>query len=340
MATRMTAKDRVRCAMAHKEPDRAPVAYNGAGPGLAERIHDHYGVPDEPALWLKLGVDFWALSLGTDYVTRPDADAPGPTSHEHEHPLADVTSVQEVDRYFEAGRVELDHDRFFADHRDAHTDKFRFIGGGSLFEQAWHLRGFAALLEDLVLNPAIGEAILDHLLDGHRRRLEGVLARFNCQPGPHQIDMVSFSDDMGTQEDLIFSVAMFRQYFAPRWRVLTDLVHRAGAVTAIHSCGSVYSMIPELVDVGIDVLNPVQISARHMEPQRLKREFGRDLVFWGGIDTQTILQAYDPAGVRRKVREMIDTLGADGGYFCAPTHVVTEDTPAENVVAFFEEALS
>ena len=114
----MTAKDRVRCAMAHRSPVRAPVAYNGAGPGLAERIHAHYGVPDEPALWLKLGIDFWALSLGTDYVTRPDA--PRPPSHEHEHPLADVASVQEVDRYFEDIRVELDHDRFFADHRDGY----------------------------------------------------------------------------------------------------------------------------------------------------------------------------------------------------------------------------
>ena len=116
-------------------------------------------------------------------------------------------------------------------------------------------------------------------------------------------------------------------------------VKKFGKPILFHSCGSVSSLIPDLLDVGIDALNPVQVAAANMDTRRLKQEFGRDLTFWGAIDTQHVLPLGTPAEVREEVRHQIDDLGDGGGYVLCPVHNVQPEVPPENLVAMFEAAL-
>lgn len=343
----MTGKQRVSTALRHIQPDRAPVVYNGAKPDLAEEVHRFYGVEDEPNLWLKLGLDFWYIRYDQKHdpnavqTPKPPQKEPAEkvaTSQKH-YPLEHVQSAAEVDAFFSHGAGNYDYDGLYEDCKDEHKDKFRFCNGGGMFEGAWHIRGFPQLLEDFYINPKIAEAIFENRCVANLERIENTLSRFNTADDDSKIDMVFFGDDMGTQEDLIFSVDMFRKFLKPRWKRMTELAHSYGAVAAIHSCGSVYHMIPELIEAGIDILNVVQISARNMEPEKLKREFGSDITFWGAIDVQTVLPKGAPQDVKKNVRRIIDIMGEDGGYICSPTHVVQEDVSLENLVAFFEEAL-
>ena len=313
-------------------PDRCPVAYNGAEAELAQRIHAHYGVAAEYDLWLKLGIDFWYVPHG-EYRVQTAAPAV-------ETPLAPAGSVAEIEGFFQAREEALDVERMFAEQGNAHTDRFRFVSGGGLFDPAWHLRGFQQLLEDFYVEPVLAEALLNSLFEKAMRQTSSILGRFNGAPGERGIDMVFFADDLGTQQDLIFSPEIFRRFLKPRYARLFVLTRAHGAAPALHSCGSVYGLIPDLVDAGLQILNPVQTSARQMDPVRLKREFGRHLTFWGGVDTQTVFAHGTPDDVRRGVRELKRTLGENGGYICAPTHTITRDAPLENVLAFFEEAFA
>ncbi len=326
----MNGKKRVELALSHRTPDRIPVAYNGAEPELAAKIHAFYGVPDELSLWLKLGVDFWPIDYGKYALNEAMKD--------RSNALAKVSTVAEIDSFFDRHQPEYDYLSMVEAEKDLHTEKFRFVGGGSIFAAGWAMRGFERLLEDFYINPELVDAVFEGLLEEHLKLLENILPRFNAQGGDRKIDMLFLGDDLGTQEDLIFSPDLYRRFVKPRLAKLAALAHAHGAVVAFHSCGSVYKMIPDLIETGIDVLNPIQTSARGMDPQTLKREFGADLTFWGGADTQTVFSRGNPASVRRHVRELKHILGENGGYICAPTHVITKDMPMENVIAFFDEA--
>jgi len=330
----ISGKERVKNALAHKTTARPPVAYNGAEPQLAAKIHSHYGVPDELSMWLKMGLDFWPIE-----PSKPPAPVKSRQEQwaaEKEHPLQHAQSIREIEAYFReaASPPEIDYTSFVSEKKNEHADKFRFISGGSLFEAAWHVRGFSTLLEDFYLNPELADTLIEHFLQGSLSRTESLLQAFQGT-----MDMVFLGDDLGAQRGLIFSVDIFRKFFKPRLRKMIELAHRHKAVVVMHSCGSVAELIPEFIDVGLDILNPVQISADGMDPSRLKGEFGQDITFWGGVDIQTVLREQTPKQIRKTVRFLIETLGTDGGYICAPTHVVLDDTPLENLIAFFEEAL-
>jgi hypothetical protein len=143
--------------------------------------------------------------------------------------------------------------------------------------------------------------------------------------------------DFGTQRGPFISVDAYRDLYQPFHRQINDLIHqRSNWKTFIHSCGSVYALIPDFIKAGFDVLNPVQCSAAEMDPVRLKREFGRDLTFWGGgVDTQQTMAFGKPDAVYREVRERIDIFNRDGGYVFDAIHNVQGNTPIENVEAMF-----
>lgn len=143
--------------------------------------------------------------------------------------------------------------------------------------------------------------------------------------------------DFGTQRGLFISVEAYRDLFQPFHRQVNDFIHRRSAwKTFIHSCGSVYQLIPEFIDAGFDVLNPVQCSAAEMGAERLKREFGRDLVFWGGgVDTQKTLAFGTAQDVYREVRERVGLLNREGGFVFNAVHNIQANTPVDNVMALF-----
>ncbi|MCX6927501.1 MAG: methyltransferase, partial [Verrucomicrobia bacterium] len=144
--------------------------------------------------------------------------------------------------------------------------------------------------------------------------------------------------DFGTQRGLFISVAAYRDLYLPFHKQLNDLIHRRSKwKTFIHSCGSVYQLLPHIIEAGFDILNPVQCSAAEMDPVRLKREFGKDLVFWGGgVDTQKTMAFGTPEQVYRETRERIEIFNGDGGFVFNAIHNIQGNTPIENVEAMFK----
>jgi len=205
--------------------------------------------------------------------------------------------------------------------------------GCNLFEWGTFIRRLDNFLADLVLDPVNVERLLDALMERHLAFLEKV-----CAAVGDVADVVRFGDDLGTDGGPFMSPATYRRFFKPRHARLCAYVHRHSRMkTYLHSCGSVYRLMPDLIEAGFDVINPVQTSCRDMEPERLKREFGRDICLWGGgCDTQRVLNLGTPAEVRDHVRRRIDTFAPGGGFVFAAIHNILPEVPPENVVAMFD----
>jgi len=220
----------------------------------------------------------------------------------------------------------------------ADSDRALMLGfGGNLLEWAQFLRGTAQFYLDLAGDPRAAHRLLDRLTELH---LEG-LRRMLPALGPH-IDLIRMGDDLGTQAGPQISPAMYREFFLPRHRAIYAEVKRhCDAFVFLHSCGGIYELLPMLIEAGVEAINPVQTSARNMEPERLKREFGRDLCFWGGgCETQSTLIHGSPAQVRDEVRRRIEVFGPGGGFVFAQVHNILPDVPPENVVAMYQAALA
>ena len=153
------------------------------------------------------------------------------------------------------------------------------------------------------------------------------------------VDVVTYADDYGTQESQIISPDMFRRLLKPRVKVLFETFIKSAphAKRFFHSDGNVRPLIPDFIEMGVDILNPIHIRAKHMEPDGLKRDFGRDLVFWGGgVDTQGILPSGTPQEVKEDVRRNIEALAPDGGYVFNTIHNIQADVPPQNLMAMWE----
>jgi len=166
-----------------------------------------------------------------------------------------------------------------------------------------------------------------------------MLIEYWIKPIGKEIDIVSTYDDMGMQNGLLISRDDYREHLKPYEReMILALRKHTDAKIYRHSCGSVYDVIGDFIDIGVDILNPIQPLAKNMEPWRLKKEFGKDITFFGGIDTQELLYK-DPKTIRAGVKETLEIMGKGGGYIFATSHNVEPDTPPENVVAMFDAAL-
>jgi uroporphyrinogen decarboxylase len=192
----------------------------------------------------------------------------------------------------------------------------------TIFESAWALRGYERLMVDLAANPDVANCLLDLTYHYHLTVTQKLV-----QLG---VDMIWLGDDVGAQRGMLMSPAMWRRYLKPR---MADLIAALKALNphvkvAYHSDGMIYPIIPELVEIGIDVLNPIQPAA--VDPVRLKQEYGDRLCFWGSVDLQHTLPYGTPADVRDEIVARLKTIGRDGGLIIGPTHNVQLDTPLEN----------
>jgi uroporphyrinogen decarboxylase len=151
--------------------------------------------------------------------------------------------------------------------------------------------------------------------------------------------MVYYYDDVATMDSLLMSEAMWRQHIKPRQRELLQVAEAYGKPVMYHCDGSIFRLIPELLDMGITLLNPIQTEAKDMDPLRLKESFGQRLSFHGGVDIVRLLPRGTAEEVRSQVRRLVDVLGENGGYILAPSHHIQADTPVENVLALYEPAL-
>jgi uroporphyrinogen decarboxylase len=204
--------------------------------------------------------------------------------------------------------------------------------GGNLLEMGQFLFRMDRFMEMLAGEPARVHAFLDRVVELHLANLE----RFLKAVGPY-IDVILFGDDLGGQNGPLLSPKMYREFFKPRhamlWRRAKEL---SNAKVMLHCCGGVRSLLPDLIDAGLDAINPVQVSCRGMAAAELKREFGKDLTFWGGgCDTREVLPDGSPEAVRAHVRELVQTLAPGGGFVFQQVHNIQANVPAENIVAMF-----
>jgi uroporphyrinogen decarboxylase len=198
----------------------------------------------------------------------------------------------------------------------------------TIFETAWALRGYERLLTDFLLRPALADAILDIPFHYHLSA-----ARKLVDLG---VDMIWAGDDVGTQDRMLMSPAAWRRFLKPRLAEFISALKKQNpkVIIAYHSDGCIYPIIPELIEIGVDVLNPVQ--PQSMDPEKLKRAYGDKLCFWGTIDIQQTLPYGTPAEVKAEVVERLRTIGKNGGLILGPTHNVQLDTPVENFRAMVE----
>lgn len=214
------------------------------------------------------------------------------------------------------------------------TDKaLLFSVGCNLFEWGTFLRRIDNFLMDLYLDPENVHRLLDHLMERHMSYLSKI-----CNSIGDLIDIIKFGDDLGTNTRPFFSTETYREFFQPRHRQMCDFVKaNSSAHTMLHCCGGIYELIPELIDAGFEILNPVQINAVNMEPERLKNEFGRELTFWGGgCDTKSILNQAAPREIKDHVKHNLEIFNKDGGFVFNTVHNIMPDVKPENIVAMFE----
>ena len=213
------------------------------------------------------------------------------------------------------------------------TDRaLMIVCGCNLFEWGTFLRRMDNFLMDLYTEEEQVTALLDALMERHLGALQKV-----CEAVGDVCDILRFGDDLGMDSGPFMSPAIYRKFFKPRHTQLCAWVHQHSRMkTFLHSCGSLHELLPDLIAAGYDVINPVQTTCRDMEPERLKREFGRDICFWGGgCDTRTILNRATPAQVREHVKQRLDIFAPGGGFVFNTIHNILPEVPPQNIVAMF-----
>jgi len=207
------------------------------------------------------------------------------------------------------------------------------VCGCNLFEWGTFLRRMDNFLMDLAAEPEQVERLLDALMEQHLKTLDQV-----CRAVGDVVDLIRFGDDLGTLSGPFMSVKTYRRLFKPRHQQLCDFVKRNSRMhTFLHSCGSIHALLPDLIEAGIEVINPVQTNCRNMEPERLKADFGKDITFWGGgCDTRSVLPTGTPAEVKEDVKRRMDVLAPGGGFVFNTVHNILSDVPPQNIVAMYE----
>jgi uroporphyrinogen decarboxylase len=198
-----------------------------------------------------------------------------------------------------------------------------------------YLRGYEQWLMDIILHPEFLDALMDRALEWWLELAGAVLD----EVGPF-VDVVAFGDDVAFQDRPMVDLDRYRRLFKPRHRRMVDLIKRKSEARVLyHCCGAVRSLVPDFIDIGVDALNPVQVSSAGMDTAGLKAEFGDRICFWGGIDTHQVLPFGSPADVRAEVERRIEDLAPGGGFVLAPVHNIQEDVPPENILAMADAAV-
>jgi uroporphyrinogen decarboxylase len=205
-------------------------------------------------------------------------------------------------------------------------------GGVKLLELGFFIRRMDNFLMDLMMDQAKLSEMLDLFVEMHLAGLEK-----KCNTVGDIVDVIRFGDDLGMTSGPFMDIDTFRKLFKPRYKILCDYVKRHSNMKIfLHSCGSIKQFIPDLIEVGFDIINPVQTNCYEMEALTLKKEFGRDITFWGGgVDTATVINRSSPEDVRKDVLTRCEILSKDGGFIFAPIHNILSEVPPQNIVAAY-----
>jgi uroporphyrinogen decarboxylase len=345
----MTSKERVLAAVNHVQPDRVPIQIY-LTPEMHQKLATHFGTDD---LLPILGVDF--RSVGPRHV-GPERPAPpgcqfvdewgvgyktiqfemGTYAEAAYLPLAGLTTLEEVEAYpwptvdqFDFSTIEEQCDRLaeFAVCCEG-------AGTPDIVNGVSRGRGMERVLTDIMVEDTVGVAIIDKRCDVLYERSRRLL-----EAGNGKIDILCPGEDCGNQAGPMFPPDVFNGFFAPRLKRFYDLAHAYGAKAMMHSCGNTRKLMPAFVGMGLDILDAMQPEPPGMDASEIKYEFGDRLTFCGLISTQDTLPFGTVADCRAEARHRIDVVGKGGGYIFSPAHCIQPDTPVENVLAIYEEAL-
>ena len=346
----MTPRERTWAVVTREQPDRLPREFK-LTPALMESFHRQHGASD-PADHFSLDVRdvfFAAPTASADFSEYYPEGMPrlwnpagwevgewgvgvkeGSMHHfvHIEHPMRRLSKLEELERYpFPDLTPPERHQHLDGQVRAIHDRDLFAIGfmEWTIFEIAWHMRGMEELFSDLAFNPPFAEYLLDRITE-----IRCFQARCYAAAG---VDLLKIGDDMGTQIAMFISPQMYRQWFKPRHAAVIRAARevRPELPVCYHSDGKCLAIIPDLIEIGVTVLNPVQPEC--LDLAEVKKRFGDRLAFWGGIGTQTTMPFASPEEVYRTVQKTIDILGP-AGYFPCPTHVLEPEVPWENILAY------
>ncbi|HID77060.1 MAG TPA: hypothetical protein EYP56_13825 [Planctomycetaceae bacterium] len=340
----MTPRQRVLAALDHRQTDRVPCDFWAEEPAW-NRLLAHMGHEDRDRLLEELRVDIRHLEVpepperpvgggvfqnfwGERYVYKRTPW--GPMRDDTKGALAGATEFRELESFDWPSPDQLDHSHLTEQCR--RWEPYALLYG---FADVWQrpalVRGLAEMFVDMVERPGwvhfLCRKFTDFYREDYARAAEATAGR---------IDLYLLISDLGSQSGPLISLDMFRQFVAPYLKEMIDWIHALGGKVLYHTCGSIRPFIPHLIELGVDVLDPIQPTGPDMAPEELKREFGDRISFHGGIDMQHLLTRGTPDDVRRQVQRYCRVLGRGGGYILAPGHLFQPDVPPENISAMYE----
>lgn len=314
----LSSKERVLIAMNHEEPDRVPMDYWAWGV-VNNKLQVHLNLKDYDALLEYLGIDL--RTVRAPYVGPPDCWAG----------LRNARTIEDLETYelpsadmFDYSNIEKCCDKY---------SEYAVVGGAwsPIFCTASSLIGMETLMTKMYDQPDFVKLFLTRINDLFYEQSARIFEAANGK-----MDIFFMGDDYGTQRGLIMSEAMWDEFYAPHVARLFGLAKDFGLKVMLHSCGSVRKLIPRLVKLGMDALDPIQVRAADMKPEELKGEFGDAITFHGGVDTQHLLPFGTVEEVRAETERLIQIFGRGGGYILAPSQEFLPDIPLENITAIYE----
>jgi len=339
----MTPKERWLAVIKRQKPDRVPMDFQSTEE-VRQKMLKHFGARDMWDVFKKLHIDARA-GVGGKYIgpaLPPDTDMYGIKYKNVQYeggvyrerafnPLAKYNSVEEIEANYKWPTADL-FDYSGVPGQLKGKEEYPVMGGGSEpFLTYRDLRGDEQAYMDVILNPEIVHYCLDKLFDfcyeNTRRIYEAI---------PGKVMMSYVAEDLGSQEDLLMSMDHIREFLLPRMKRMVDLVHSAGAYSMWHSDGSIREILPDMIGIGQNLLNPIQWRCRGMERDKLKADFGDKIILHGGVDNQQTLAFGTPKDVEEEVIYNLQVLGKGGGYILAPCHNIQSVSPVENIVKMYE----
>jgi uroporphyrinogen decarboxylase len=339
----MTPRERVLTALDHRPPDRTPRDF-WAEPPAWRLLQAHLGYDDKDRVLRDLGIDVRHLEVpgpaerivreglyqnmwGERYVYRPTAW--GPMREDVAGALAGATSLADLRAFAWPTPDGFDYSALPEQCR--RWDEYALLYGfADIWQRPALVRGWEGMFLDMHERPEwahfLGRKFTDFYREDYTRAAEASRGR---------IDLYLLISDLGSQHGPLISLAMFREFVAPYIREMAACIHSLGAKVLFHSCGLVRAFIPELIALGVDILDPIQPVGTDMTPEQLQGDFGGSICFHGGIDMQRLLPHGAPLDIRAEVRRYCTTLGRSGGYILAPAHLFQPDVPPENILAMY-----
>ncbi len=340
----MTPRERVLTALDHRKPDRTP-RDSWAEEPTWQRLFAYVGHDDKSRLLDDLGIDVRHLELdgppeqhigegvhqnfwGERYIYRQTAW--GPMREDTRGALSDAQTIADLESFPWPTPDQFDH-ASLVKQCEQFDDYAILYGFADVWQRPGLVRGWEGMFLDMATWPEwphfLSRKFTDFYKQDYTRAAEATGGR---------IDLYLLISDLGSQHGPLISVPMFREFVAPYLREMVEVIHGLGGKALFHSCGLIRPLIPELIEVGIDVLDPIQPVGPEMSPEQLNAEFGDRLSFHGGIDMQHLLPHGTAEEVRAEVRRYCDILGLGGGYILGPAHLFQLDVPPENILAMYQ----